>query len=140
GRSAPRGTLRPDVERRAHADGASAAELAGVRQEECGDIYGVPQRTRGACGCSRSTNLTFHLRERTSVKNMTVLKYQKEIVALLVIDPYNDLISEGGKFCPHLKTVAEENNCVPNMLRVLNAARGAKLRAFYPMHRRYRPG
>jgi ureidoacrylate peracid hydrolase len=68
---------------------------------------------------------------------MTVLKYEKEIVALLVIDPYNDFISEGGKFWGHLKTVAEANNCV---LRVLNAARAAKLRVFYPLHRRYRPG
>ena len=43
---------------------------------------------------------------------MPVLKYEKEIVALLVIDPYNDFISEGGKFWGHLKTVAEANNCV----------------------------
>jgi nicotinamidase-related amidase len=71
---------------------------------------------------------------------MTVMKYEQEIVALLVIDPYNDFISEGGKFWGHLKTVAEANNCVPNMLRVLNAARAAKLRVFYPLHRRYRPG
>lgn len=71
---------------------------------------------------------------------MTVLKYEKEIVALLVIDPYNDFISEGGKFWSHLKTVAEANNCVPNMLRVLDAARAAQLRVFYPLHRRYRPG
>jgi len=71
---------------------------------------------------------------------MPVLKYEKEIVALLVIDPYNDFISEGGKFWGHLKTVAEANNCVLNMLRVLNAARAAKLGVFYPRHRRYRPG
>jgi len=71
---------------------------------------------------------------------MPELKLDKEITALLVIDPYNDFISAGGKFWPHLKTVAEANNCVPNMLRVLNAARAAKLRIFYPLHRRYRPG
>lgn len=71
---------------------------------------------------------------------MADLKFDKEMTALLVIDPYNDFISEGGKFWPHLKAVAEANNCVPNMLRVLNAARGAKLRVFYPRHRRYRPG
>ena len=71
---------------------------------------------------------------------MTVLKFDKEITALLVIDPYNDFISEGGKFWEQLKTVAEANNCVPNMLRVLNAARQAKLRVFYPLHRRYRSG
>src|SRR6266404_4919111 len=71
---------------------------------------------------------------------MARLKFEKEITTLLVIDPYNDFISEGGKFWGHLKTVAEANNCVPNMLRVLNAARAAQLRVFYPLHRRCRPG
>jgi nicotinamidase-related amidase len=71
---------------------------------------------------------------------MADLKFDKEVTALLVIDPYNDFISEGGKFRDHLKTVAEANNCVPNMLRVLNTARAAKVRVFYPLHRRYRPG
>src|SRR5262249_53927810 len=28
--------------------------------------------------------------------------------------PYNDFISEGGKFWPRIKAVAEANNCVPN--------------------------
>ena len=71
---------------------------------------------------------------------MPQLKFEQEISALLVIDPYNDFISEGGKFWPHLKTVAEANNCVPNMLRVLSAARAAKFQVFYPLHRRYRTG
>ena len=64
----------------------------------------------------------------------------KGITALLVIDPYNDFISEGGKIWPRIKAVAEANNCVPNMLQVLNAARKAKLQIFYAMHHRYRPG
>lgn len=68
------------------------------------------------------------------------MTFEKTITGLVVIDPYNDFISEGGKFWGHLKTVAEANNCVPNMLRVLNSARAAKLRVFYPLHRRYRPG
>jgi ureidoacrylate peracid hydrolase len=68
------------------------------------------------------------------------LKYEKAITALLVIDPYNDFISDGGKFWPHLKSVAESNNCVPNMQRVLDAARAASLHVFYPLHHRYRPG
>jgi nicotinamidase-related amidase len=66
--------------------------------------------------------------------------YNKEITALLVVDPYNDFISEGGKIWPRIKAVAEANNCVPNMLKILNAARAAKLRVFYAMHHRYRPG
>src|SRR5262249_12830954 len=63
--------------------------------------------------------------------------YDKDITALLVVDPYNDFISEGGKIRPRIKAVAEANNCVPHILEVLNSARKAKLRVFYAMHHRY---
>jgi nicotinamidase-related amidase len=66
--------------------------------------------------------------------------YDKSITALVVVDPYNDFISEGGKIWPHIKAVAEANDCVPNIVKVLNAARAAKLRVFYAMHHRYRAG
>jgi nicotinamidase-related amidase len=68
------------------------------------------------------------------------LAYDKEITGLLVIDPYNDFISEGGKVWDGLKTVAEANDCVPNMQNVITAAREAGLRVFYALHHRYRPG
>src|SRR5262245_13926389 len=51
--------------------------------------------------------------------------YDKQLTALLVIDPYNDFISEGGRAWDRLKAVAEANGCVPHMLQVLNAARTA---------------
>jgi nicotinamidase-related amidase len=66
--------------------------------------------------------------------------FDKSVTALLVIDPYNDFISEGGKAWDRLKRVAEANNCVAHMLQVLNAARAAELRVFYALHHRYRPG
>ena len=68
------------------------------------------------------------------------MTYDKQLTALLVIDSYNDFISEGGKVWDRLKAVAEANGCVPHMLQVLNAARKAGLRVFYAPHRRYRPG
>ena len=71
---------------------------------------------------------------------MATLEFDTKISALLVIDPYNDFISEGGKIWDRLKSVAEANGCVPHMLQVLNAARKAELRVFYALHRRYRPG
>ena len=71
---------------------------------------------------------------------MANLKFDKEITALVVIDPYNDFISEGGKVWDRLKGVAKANKCVPNMLQVLNAARKTELRVFYALHHRYRPG
>src|SRR6202790_876187 len=69
-----------------------------------------------------------------------MVTYAKHRTALLVIDPYNDFISEGGKVWNRLKAVAEANSCIPHMAQVLNAARKAGLRVFYAMHHRYRPG
>jgi ureidoacrylate peracid hydrolase len=66
--------------------------------------------------------------------------YDQTLTALLVIDPYNDFISEGGKIWDRLKGVAEANQCIPHMVQVLNAARQAQLRVCYALHRRYRPG
>jgi ureidoacrylate peracid hydrolase len=71
---------------------------------------------------------------------MAIPMYDKKVTALLVIDPYNDFISEGGKIWDRIKAVAEANSCIPNMLHVLNAARKAELYVFYALHRRYRPG
>jgi nicotinamidase-related amidase len=71
---------------------------------------------------------------------MAKVTYEKEITALLVIDPYNDFIAEGGKLWERVKGVAEANECVPHMVQVLHAARKAQLRVFYALHRRYRPG
>jgi len=71
---------------------------------------------------------------------MNTATSDKGITALLVVDPYNDFISEGGKLWPRIKAVAEPNNCVPNMLQVLDVARKAKLQIFFAMHHRYRPG
>ena len=71
---------------------------------------------------------------------MSKLTFDKPITALLVIDPYNDFISEGGKIWGRIKAVAEANSCVLHMAQVLNAAREAGLRVFYALHHRYRPG
>ena len=71
---------------------------------------------------------------------MPHLTDEKEITGLVVIDPYNDFISEGGKIWDRIKAVAEANQCVPHMRQILEAARNTGIRVFYAMHRRYRPG
>ena len=71
---------------------------------------------------------------------MPQLTYEREITGLIVIDPYNDFISEGGKIWDRIKNVAEGNQCVPHMRQILEAARDTGIRVFYAMHRRYRPG
>lgn len=71
---------------------------------------------------------------------MTELSYDRQITALLVIDPYNDFISEGGLFWDRLKGVAEANNCILHMREVLDASRQAGLHVFYALHHRFRSG
>jgi len=68
------------------------------------------------------------------------VSYEKATSALVVIDPYNDFISEGGKIWDRIKGVAEANNCVSNMQQVMDTARKAGLRVCYAMHHRYRSG
>jgi ureidoacrylate peracid hydrolase len=86
------------------------------------------------------------LREQTETglhvedPSAATVTYDRQVTALLVIDPYNDFLSEGGKLWSRLKAVAEANGCVLHMSQVLNAARKAGLRVFYALHRRYRPG
>jgi hypothetical protein len=75
--------------------------------------------------------------QRETMANVT---YNKQLTALLVVDPYNDFISVGGKLWDRIRAVAEANDCVPHMLQVLKAARKAELRVFYAMHHRYHPG
>jgi nicotinamidase-related amidase len=71
---------------------------------------------------------------------MAPITYDIATTGLLIVDPYNDFISEGGKFWDRVKTVAEVNHCVPNMRRTLDAARRAKIRVFYALHHRFREG
>jgi nicotinamidase-related amidase len=66
--------------------------------------------------------------------------WEPERSALLVVDPYNDFMSEGGKLWPRLKEVAEAVDCVPHMRQVLEAARKAGIRVFFAPHRRWREG
>jgi ureidoacrylate peracid hydrolase len=61
-----------------------------------------------------------------------------DLTALLVVDPYNDFISEGGKLWPNFKEIAEAVNCVSNMRDVLHAARDAGLRVIFAPHHRWR--
>jgi ureidoacrylate peracid hydrolase len=76
----------------------------------------------------------------TGEKDMTDLKYERELTALLLIDPYNDFLSEGGKLWDRIKSVAEANDCIPHLLQLLATARMAGVRVVYAMHHRYRPG
>jgi nicotinamidase-related amidase len=68
------------------------------------------------------------------------VSYTAGATGLVVIDPYNDFISEGGKVWDRLRGVAEAIGCVPHMIETVEVARVSGIPVFYALHRRYRPG
>ncbi|CCK24747.1 isochorismatase hydrolase [Streptomyces davaonensis JCM 4913] len=71
---------------------------------------------------------------------MTTDGYDSSHTALLLVDPYNDFLSEGGKLWPHAKQVAESVRLLDHMRQVLAATRAAGIRTFFVPHRRTAPG
>ena len=67
-------------------------------------------------------------------------RYPLASTALLIVDPYNDFLSEGGKAWPATKPTATTQGLLEHMQQALSAARTANLQVFIVPHRRYRPG
>ena len=66
--------------------------------------------------------------------------YPRERTALLLVDPYNDFLSEGGKIYPRLKSIADEVDLLDNLRRLDGAARAARIQVVIVPHRRWEPG
>jgi nicotinamidase-related amidase len=66
--------------------------------------------------------------------------YRAERTGLLLVDPYNDFLSEGGKVFPMIKEVAAEVGLLDNLRATVAAARKASIQVFYVPHRRWQPG
>ena len=62
------------------------------------------------------------------------------MAALLLVDPYNDFLSEGGKVWPRVKAIAEQVNLLDNLRRIVRAARDSGLTIFFVPHHRWEPG
>lgn len=71
---------------------------------------------------------------------MSALPYPHRRTAVLLVDPYNDFLSEGGKVWPLLRDIAEKVGLVDNLRRIVRAARAASIRIFIAPHRRWQPG
>ena len=71
---------------------------------------------------------------------MPALAYDPTRTALLVVDPYNDFISEGGKLYELCRETIAAQDCVTHMREVLTAARAAGFLVCFVPHRRWRPG
>ena len=71
---------------------------------------------------------------------MALSDYAPNRTGLLLVDPYNDLLSEGGKLWPQAKAVAEAVNLLTHLRALVEAARRAGIVVFYVPHRRWREG
>ncbi len=65
---------------------------------------------------------------------MTSRAYDKATTALLVIDPYNDFLSEGGKIWSRVKEVATEVGLLDNLRAISGAVRRAGIQIFIVPH------
>ncbi|MGW3361126.1 isochorismatase family cysteine hydrolase [Streptomyces bungoensis] len=66
-------------------------------------------------------------------------EYPPDETALLVVDPYNDFLSEGGKLWPRAKEVAEGIGLLDHMRTTLALARSSGFRVFIVPHHRTTP-
>jgi nicotinamidase-related amidase len=70
---------------------------------------------------------------------MTTPAYSAADSGLLVVDPYNDFMSEGGKLYEATKATATAAGFYANLPRIIAAIRAASIQVFIVPHRRWRP-
>jgi nicotinamidase-related amidase len=70
---------------------------------------------------------------------MRIRNYPSDRTALLIVDPYNDFMSEGGKLYDAIKQTADASEC-SKIVASSFAARDAGIQVFIIPHHRPRPG
>lgn len=70
---------------------------------------------------------------------MPTLHFPREQTGLLLVDPYNDFLSPGGKLYEPAKAVIESVGTVDHLRAVVAAVRQAGIAVFYVPHHRARP-
>jgi nicotinamidase-related amidase len=66
--------------------------------------------------------------------------YAANRTGLLLVDPYNDLLSDGGKLWPKARAIAEAVDLLTHLRTLVEAARRAGVVVFYVPHRQWREG
>lgn len=71
---------------------------------------------------------------------MATPRYPKDRTAVLLVDPYNDFLSEGGKLWPLVEEVAIEVGLLHNLRALMAAARREGITIVIVPHHRWEPG
>ena len=71
---------------------------------------------------------------------MTPIAYDPAETAFVLVDPYNDMLGEGGLVWPIVREVAEAVGTRQHLVELLGAVRGAGLPVVIAPHHRWRPG
>jgi len=66
--------------------------------------------------------------------------YVANRTGLLLVDPYNDLLSDGGKLWPRVKAIADSVGTLANLCALAGAARRAGVAVLYVPHHHWREG
>lgn len=66
--------------------------------------------------------------------------YPLDRTAYLLVDPYNDFLSEGGKVYPFIETIAADVGLLDNLRKLDRAIRQRGIQVFIVPHRRWEPG
>jgi nicotinamidase-related amidase len=68
------------------------------------------------------------------------MNYEPATSAILLVDPYNDFLSEGGKLWPRVKAIAEEVQRLEHVRQVVSTARGQGFKVIFVPHHRWEAG
>jgi nicotinamidase-related amidase len=71
---------------------------------------------------------------------MADANYPLDRIAYLLVDPYNDFLSEGGKVYPFIEPIAKEVGLIDHLRALDRAVRAAGIPVFIVPHRRWEPG
>ncbi|WP_434597407.1 cysteine hydrolase [Pseudomonas sp. R4-83] len=66
--------------------------------------------------------------------------YPLDRTAYLLVDPYNDFLSEGGKVFPLIKPMAEQNGLLDNLRKLDRAVRSLRIPVVIVPHHRWEKG
>lgn len=66
--------------------------------------------------------------------------YDPRRTGVLLVDPFNDFLSEGGKIWPRLRPMAEQVNLLAHLRSVIGAARDTGTQVIFVPHRRWEEG